>query len=285
MDRHPDDLLKDALAVIDRVCVEHSVWGLVPLFSGGHDSYCACYVASKHKRFKGEVFHIDTGIGSEKTKRFVQQVCDDEGWRLRVYKSTNPNDSYEALIRRAGFPGPSMHGTCYQRLKDRSVDKITSCRSKLILSRWALVTGCRSAESTRRMGHVEPIKTDPRTQSRVWVAPLHDWTGEDQTTFMNYHRLDRNPVKMSPLAMSGECFCGAFARPDEYELVKQFVPDVAAEIDRLSHIAKKCGKHSTWGTRPPKDGETGLVISETGPLCNSCDLKMASMGVKIIPQS
>lgn len=293
-DRHPDDLLKSGLAVIDRTCIEHSVWGLIPLFSGGHDSYCACYVASKHKRFKGEVFHIDTGIGSEKTKQFVQQVCDDEGWRLRVYKSTNPRDTYESIVRGGGFPWPQLHSLCYHRLKESCVKRMSRSRGILLRGgKWALITGARQQESVRRMGHIEAIRVgdaqskgstqpSPYGLHRLWVNPCYDWSGEEQVSFMNYHRLDRNPVKMSRLAKSGECFCGCFARSYELEVIREVCPDVGEEIDRLADIARKCGVRSVWGNTKV---ETGQEVAESGPLCNSCDLKMASMGVRIIPQS
>ena len=95
---------------------------------------------------------------------------------------------------------------------------------------------------------------------------------------MNDFALPRNPVKESLLGMSGECFCGAFARPYELEMIQQFAPDVATEIARLEQIAKECGRvQCRWGKRQP--GENGQVIVRTGPLCSSCDRKAAAAGV------
>lgn len=95
--------------------------------------------------------------------------------------------------------------------------------------------------------------------------------------FMNDWGLPRNPVKESIIGMSGECFCGAFARPYELEMIRQCVPDVAAEIDRLTEIAKECGTPCEWGKR--RKGESGVVTVHTGPLCASCDRKAAAAGV------
>lgn len=279
-----EQLLVNALAVIDKA-LDRKKYGVIhevaPLFSGGHDSYCACFVASKHKRFRGHVYHINTGIGSRATREFVEEVCKLEGWKLRVLKS---KDTYEQFIRDRGFPGPAMHLFAYNRLKDRCINQIT--RSGHKHHRTILVTGCRSAESVRRMGHVEPIKVGERQKDgkqfnmhRIWVAPCHNWSSQDQRDFMDLYNLPRNPVKESILGMSGECFCGAFARPNELDMIRQVCPDVAAEIDRLRQIAIDCGHHTTcvWG-RKPTEGE---VVLETGPLCTSCDNKARQVGIVV----
>jgi len=93
---------------------------------------------------------------------------------------------------------------------------------------------------------------------------------------MDAFGLPRNPIKMSPLATTGECFGGAFARPGELEMIRQVCPDVAAEIDRLTKLAAP-GKGCEWGKR--QKNEKGLIMVETGPLCSSCDLKAAASGL------
>lgn len=280
-------LLPKALAVIDEA-LDRKTYGVIhnfaPLFSGGHDSYCACFVASQHRRFNGSVYHIDTGIGAKATRAFVEQVCRDEGWKLKVLKS---NDTYERFVRDRGFPGPGMHRFAYDRLKDRCINMITKVARHHYKT--ILITGCRSDESVRRMGSVEPIKfgefqRDGKrfNKHRIWVAPCHDWTSENQIDFMNLFSMPRNPIKQTALGMSGECFCGAFARPYELEMIREFCPDVAVEIERLQVIAKECGHHNScvWGQRPTKDEE----VLETGPLCNTCDNKARQAGLKIIPR-
>lgn len=298
----PPELLASGLAVIDRgfaTGVIHYRNGgrgkprkevalfanaMAPLFSGGHDSTCACHVASQHPNFDGTVHHIDTGIGSTRTRAHVEDTAKSLGWKLKVHKSP---ETYEKFVRDRGFPGPGRHQWVYVRLKDRCVRMIVNRR------RVALITGCRSQESVRRMGHVEPIKIgepfiDKKTglekvdrKNRYWVAPCHDWSSEEQAAYMEEFDLPKNPVKLS-LGMSGECFCGAFASPGEIERIRHHVPDVAAEIDRLAAVARECGKHDVWGTRPP-GSRKGLEVARTGPLCSSCDLKAANAGVVFAP--
>lgn len=288
-----EDLLPRALAVIDEAVHICRYARMAPLFSGGHDSYCACFVASQHRKFDGRVYHIDTGIGSRLTRMFVEQVCKDEGWKLNVLKSVQTlgetvPPTYEGFVRKYGFPGPGRHGAIYRMLKDRSVRAITRHAGRHHAT--ILVTGCRSMESMRRMGHVERVKVGVVNKQgrveepyRIWTAPCHDWLSEDQVDFMNLYGLSRNPVKLSPLGMSGECFCGAFARPGELDMIRAVVPDVAAEIDRLQVVARECGhppeKCSYGGPRLKK----GEEVLETGPLCTTCDVKARLAGLNVVP--
>lgn len=283
--RTVEELLSSALVVIDQAFTI-GAWKMLPLLSGGHDSLSACYVASQHPKFNRVVYHIDTGIGSKKTREFVEEVCRDEKWELRVLKASDyrTKDSYEFIVRRIGFPGPSKHIMAYSRLKERCIERLTKGMGRK--HPWfALITGCRSQESVRRMGHVQPIKVgdvDKKTgkirhRSRIWVAPCHDWSAEEQNLFMDSFGLPRNPVKTSPLGMSGECFCGAFARPGELEMIRQICPDVAEEIDRLAEVAKSAGTPCIWGERPRKN----LEMLETGPLCSSCDQRARAAGIVI----
>lgn len=274
--REPEALLASALAVIDQGFAAAAT-GMLPLFSGGHDSLCACHVASRHPRFDRKVHHIDTGIGAKRTREHVEATCRELGWELVVWKS---NATYERFVSRLGFPGPGSHQWVYTWLKDRCVQRMTRGRGKVILA-----TGTRSQESVRRMGHVQPVKIGERSKktgilrrpNRIWVAPCHDWTTADQHAYMAEHDLPTNPLKIA-LGMSGECFCGAFASPGEIDRVRRHAPDVAAEIDRLAAIAGEAGKHAVWGTRPPSQ-KKGLVVAESGPLCSTCEHKARAAGL------
>lgn len=293
--RTPEELERSGLAVLDLAFRTPAVYTsartspptirhkypttLAPLFSGGHDSVCACWLASRHPRFDGRVYHIDTHIGAKAAREHVEATARQLGWKLVVLKA--PQD-FEHFVREHGFPGPAMHRWTYVKLKERCVRMIV--RRKRV----ALVTGARSEESTRRMGHTVPVRVGEQrmrngreitdNMNRWWVAPCHDWTAEEQAAFMDEHDLPRNPLKLR-LGLSGECFCGAFAAPGELERVRQWAPDVAAEIDRLAEIARSCGKHAVWGTRPPGRGKKGIAVVETGPLCVGCDRKAAAAGV------
>lgn len=259
--RDADALLASGLEVIDRGLFFGGL-KIMPLLSGGHDSICACHVASQHNEFDGSVYHIDTGIGAKYTREFVERLCRLQGWTLRVFRSAS---TYENFVAKNGFPGPAHHVYAYAHLKERCIRQI--CKSRMPR---VLVTGARSDESARRMGSVKPVQMGERDKNgklhnrkRIWVAPCHDWTKADQQHYMDEWGLPINKLKVA-LGMSGECFCGAFASPGELEAIRQHAPDVASEIDRLAVIAEQNKKHCVWGTRPGRPKAAGM-------LCAKCD--------------
>ena len=271
-----DELIDDSAAVLHKGICSAGNHNIEPLLSGGHDSIVATHIATQHPNFTGRVNHIDTGIGSQYTRGFVERLCESQGWNLKVWKSPS---TYEMFVRERGFPGPAMHQWAYIRLKERCVRMITKGKAPRVL-----VNGCRSAESVRRMGHVQPVKVGETNKEgkvserkRIWTAVCHDWSKAEQQLYMDEFGLPVNKLKVS-LGMSGECFCGAFAAPGEREAIKEHAPDVELEIQRLTVIAKECGKHCVWGTRPPKDKAKAV---ESGPLCSSCDRRAGAAGLMI----
>jgi hypothetical protein len=130
------------------------------------------------------------------------------------------------------------------------------------------------------MGNTNPIKIgyinkkgDWLEKNRVWTAPCHDWTKAEQQFYMHEMGLPVNRLKVA-LGVSGECFCGAFAKPNELDAIREHAPDVAKEIDRLTAIAARCRKPCVWGQRP----RGKATVAQTGPLCSSCDQRAAAGG-------
>jgi 3'-phosphoadenosine 5'-phosphosulfate sulfotransferase (PAPS reductase)/FAD synthetase len=257
------------------------------LMSGGHDSLCAAHLAANHERFCERfsgVIHINTGIGIEETRQFVRETCTQFGWPLWEVTAKDWKEdkyqSYEDLVVDQGFPGPAHHWKMYHRLKERAlravINKTPSRKRKI-----AFVSGRRREESQRRMVSCDmAIKTGEKNPSPrvVWVNPIIDWETIDKHKYMGRHGLPRNPV-VEKLCMSGECLCGAFAKPQELETIRAFYPDAAAEIDRIACLAKAAGKPHVWGVRPdpakvtenwsdfPKEHQ---MLAHAASLCSSC---------------
>jgi 3'-phosphoadenosine 5'-phosphosulfate sulfotransferase (PAPS reductase)/FAD synthetase len=257
------------LAMLDQAIAEHGgperckeVWGL---FSGGHDSLTATWVASHHPQFTG-VLHIDTGIGIEATRDFVRETCRERGWPLQVFRAADCGIYYEDLVLRWGFPGPPGHGVMYNRLKERALRKFIRSRKKGWWDRIVLASGCRRQESTRRMGHTEAIQ---REYARIWVAVIQDMTKSGVNDTVERAGLKRNQV-VDLIHKSGECLCGAYAKPGELEELALWFPDVAARIRSLESLAETAGFPWKWEGRPPKGYRTPKTC-ETGHLCWSCD--------------
>jgi 3'-phosphoadenosine 5'-phosphosulfate sulfotransferase (PAPS reductase)/FAD synthetase len=249
--------VREANDILDDAALIHGSSHTFGMFSGGHDSLVATHLASHHPSFSGAA-HMNTTIGIEETRQFVRDTCERHQWRL--HEKTGPK-TYREVILKYGFPGPGGHIYMYSWLKERALRKLVREHKQSHRDRIALVTGVRLSESSRRMGHVKPIV---REGAKVWIAPILNWTDDDKNEYIEYHRLERNPV-VANLCMSGECLCGAFAHPGELAELAVFYPSVAADIRALMVEAEAAGVHAKWGERPPKIRQG---------MCQQCELKL-----------
>ncbi len=272
------DKLQQAHIIIDEAIKEYCPFHVFVLFSGGHDSLMTThvtmsYLALAYPQLSRTVIHINTGIGLDPTRDFVYAMCQQQQWPLVEYKT--PPQVYDLLVEKHGFPGPASHRYVYVLLKERRIKDLTRdyTTPEKKKQRMLMITGVRREESVRRMGHVEQIKREGR---RVWVAPLIDWTKSDLLDYMQAHYLSRNEV-VDILHLSGECFCGSFAKPEELEMLRIFYPEMAARIERLQERAKAAGVPCKWGERPPRwwtqlhQGQE--YLPGFSPLCASCDAR------------
>ncbi len=244
------------------------------LFSGGHDSLSATYVASQVPQLTAAC-HINTGIGVRRMREFVRETCKTRNWPLIELKASQNTNAkgwpdpqiYREIVLKYGFPGPAGHGMMYARLKERALRRLARKYGADVRKnrRIILVSGCRSQESTRRMGTVDEVQVDGRA---VWVAPIHDWTKLDTTKLIEYAGLERNPV-VDCIHKSGECLCGAFGKPGELDELAIWpdTQEVYHEIKALESEAKAVGVHCVWGTRPPRACRSK---AKPGMLCWGC---------------
>jgi len=255
-----------AMDVITEAVQTHRPSHVFALFSGGHDSLTATSIASKHLNFSGAV-HINTGIGIPETRKFVRQTCRQHGWTLKEYRARDLGQDYEKLVLERGFPGPAHHYKMYNRLKERALRTLIREHKQKWNDRIVLVTGCRSQESTRRMGHVERIQADG---VKVWVAPIHDWTKLDCNDYIQHEGLTPNHV-VQVLHMSGECLCGAFAHKGELAEIEMWFPKTAKYIKDLEARVKAAGHDWGWEGSPPKRGGTrDSAGRKKQVLCTTC---------------
>lgn len=274
--------IETAVARLDAAIKLHNPVGVFGLFSGGHDSFSATYCASLHPMFTSAV-HINTGIGVPATRQYVRDTCSERGWKLLEYaaqdnataKGEFDPQSYEELCVRYGFPGPYGHGMMYARLKQRALQRLArlckaNCRGKE-KRRVLLVSGCRSQESSRRMGNTEEVQIDGQ---RIWCAPLHDWSKLDTSDCLEHAKQDRNLV-VDLIHKSGECLCGAFAKNGELEELNQFDLTRPAydEIKRIEAIVRPIHGWG-WGEKPLKK-QSCPIRPQDQHLCTQCNLTFA----------
>ena len=179
---------------------------------------------------------------------------------------------YDDMCLRLGMPGgPMAHSSQYHVLKEEGLKRAVKDHRQET-SPVGLVTGIRKSESVRRMRNAiaTPVRLEPK-QHRVWISPILDWTALDVNAFIEKEGLKRNLV-VDLLHRSGECLCGALARPEELKEIAYWFPEVAARIYALEEACyEKRLKHqwgSKWVQRPP-------VEQLELPMCQGCTTRWA----------
>ncbi|ADD81107.1 phosphoadenosine phosphosulfate reductase [Rhodococcus phage ReqiPine5] len=262
------DLIIQSHAIIDDAILVHGggrgIVGEAVLFSGGNDSTVLAHLVRERASW---AIHANTTIGIEETRQFVRDTC--AAWGLPLLEE-KPDTSYRDLVVEQGFPGPGHHFKMYQRLKERG---LRQARRKLVTDgrrqRVVFLAGRRREESARRAN----IVLHERIDSVIWASPLAMWTKLD----MNTYRTMMGDVPVNQVSdlihMSGECLCGAFAKPGELDMIGQFFPDTAEEIrsiERDVQAAGWTGSHCRWGHGAKGSAKRDDESDEVGMLCSSC---------------
>lgn len=232
----------------------------VLLFSGGNDSTVLGHL---FKDTATHAAHANTGIGIEATRQFVRDTCAD--WGLPLIEK-HPPVTYRELVVERGFPGPAMHYKMYQRLKERCLEQV---RRDLVSNgrrqRVLFIAGRRRAESARR----KDIPLYERNNSVIWASPIAMWTKFD----MNTYRLMMGdvPVNMASdkVGMSGECLCGAFAKPGELDMIGEHYPEARKQIEDLEREVRAAGHQEPYCNWGHGQGEPSY---RSGPMCTSCTI-------------
>jgi len=202
----------------------------------------------------------------------VRDTC--RAWGLPLLEKKTPVDYRQQVIKN-GFPGPGLHYLYYQKLKELALD---AARHDLLTNnrkqRLVFIAGRRRQESARRSktdglnGPKVPIYE--RDGSAIWISPLVMWTSLDMNTYRLMHPdVPHNQVS-DVLHMSGECLCGAYAKPGELDEIGYWYPEMKAEIRSLEAEVRAAGnvpeQFCTWGHGLGKP-------SKSGPMCSSCDAR------------
>ena len=258
--------------VLETAIAEYQPSHVFALFSGGHDSLCSTHIAAQHPAFSG-VIHCNTGIGIPETTAFVRETCARQGWPLFEYHARQRNGMpiYDDMCLRLGMPGGTFaHQSQYHVLKRDSLERAYR-QHRQGKTPILYVTGIRTAESDRRMRSpiAVPTRRDRKMPGIVWVCPTLDWTALDCTEYIDTQGLQRNPV-VDKLHRSGECLCGALARPEEIREIDLWYPEAGKRIHALEEECFKRGLPSEWGSRKqemPAPEQLGME------LCQSCETR------------
>lgn len=205
------------------------------LLSGGKDSTSMCQVLHEAGKLEACVA-LETGLATPDWKEFVIKLCEERNWPLEFYQT---NESYESLVSKYGFPGPTKHSWFMRYLKGRAVAQFKKYRPRAILA-----SGVRQDESVKRFANVRPVG--------IWegvptLAPIFDWTTEETWAFFRDRGFERAPA-YSTLQISGDCLCGAYAREGEFEALKFHYPETGKFLTELGEsIQNKHPQRCEWG--------------------------------------
>lgn len=286
-----DEAITRSNEILDEALAAYSIVGTYWLFSGGNDSVIVGHLL--HDRYDA-VLHVNTGTGIPATTQHVHDVAAAWGIRLhelhpknsyddlvmgRVIASTGPNAGKRAVWQ--GFPGPAGHKVMYRHLKD---EPLMTFRRSVVgdqgrTRKIAYLGGMRWGETERRFRNAEAIDQDGAI---VWVSPLVHWTDAHMSEYRARHRCQQDHEHVEhrlcfdgalPLNevtehihMSGECLCGAYAKPGELDEVEFFYPETAAKLRALETEAAQGGvRYCRWG-QPNGKAEA----APAGRLCSSC---------------
>jgi phosphoadenosine phosphosulfate reductase len=225
------------------------------LVSGGKDSLSTAQVLHEAGKLEACVA-LKTNLSTPDWEAFVVKTCQERGWRLEIYET---GASYDDLVLKYGFPGPSKHKWFMDYLKGRCIRKFRKAHPDGILA-----SGVRSGESARRLINTTPVGMWEGTPI---LAPIYHWTTDETWAFFRDRGFERAPA-YSTLQISGDCLCGAFAREDEFAALKFHYPEIAARFEALSEqIKTKFPKRCRWGWG---HGKAVVKPKNVSSLCVEC---------------
>jgi 3'-phosphoadenosine 5'-phosphosulfate sulfotransferase (PAPS reductase)/FAD synthetase len=288
-----DEAIARSHAILDEALATYPIVGTYGLFSGGNDSVILMHLMRERI---DALLHVNTGTGIPETTQHVRDVATAWGARLhelhprnryadlvmgRVLASRGPNTGKRAVWQ--GFPGPVGHRVMYRHLKD---EPLMAFRRSIVgdqgrTRKIVYLGGMRWAETERRFRNAEAIDQDGAI---VWVSAIVHWTDAHMSEYRARHRCQQGhehaPHRLcfdralplnevtAHIHMSGECLCGAFAKPGELDEIEFFYPDVAARLKALEAEAEAARIPACrWGQKPPGGGD---ATSPAGRLCSSC---------------
>ena len=276
VDKPVEELVEEGLRILMEAKELYKPVKTFILTSGGNDSTTLMHLV---KPYVDGAVHINTGIGIPETSEFVREIT--AYFELPLIELVTPPEVYRGIVlgkqeNKQGFPGPSMHNITYNVLKQHRIGELQRDYSKRG-ERLLLVSGVRSQESQRRMVNIGKNEHQPppkNTNRLAWANPIVHWTSFDMNNYRRAFQVPRSPVA-DKIHMSGECLCGAFARPDELKEIEFWYPETANYIKSLQAEALAMGKkYPYWGHREGERPKT------TGPLCSDCLFNMDEIPVK-----
>lgn len=234
------------------------------LLSGGKDSTLAALEMSKEDRLDG-VVHIDTGIGLNETREYVEDLSSRFGWNLKIFKGYT---SYDTYVLKHGFPTPTGHSQIMHILKLDAVRRFISWHKREKGEIPLIFSGVRSSESNRRSRWARKFQF---YQGAYWDCPVFHYTDEQVWKLHYEYQIPINSA-YGIIGKSGDCLCGAFGNLAEKRVIEKFYPYLS---DHISHLEEntKSEKYNIWGNTDKSICALKGNKHSEHLLCSECSLK------------
>lgn len=218
----------------------YAIRSLVCSFSGGKDSLVATHLIMmelKNIDIEKWVIYADTGVMLPTTTPFVEKICQEYGWNLKIVYG-----NFFDHIRK-GMPMPTMFrrwccGIC-------KLDPIHEFVKTLKPQR-AEITGLRRDESFRRrkLPSVFYLRV-----GHVWkYAPILDYTEKDVLRYMKEHSLPMPPHYAKGIKET--CQCGAFGSKKQMMILKAQYPELFQQFIEVEKKFKTGGAAFYFQNKP-----------------------------------
>lgn len=209
---------------------EYCIKSLVCCFSGGKDSLVAThYVMSELENVDIDkyVVFVDTGVMLPITRPYVEEVCRQFGWNLKIL-----HGNFFEKAEKFGMPTMRRRWCCWE-CKLKPIAEFT----RTLKPQRVEVTGLRRDESIRRRKLPEIFYVKKLC---VWkYAPIINWTEKDVLNYIQKHNLPMPPHYR--LGIRETCQCGAFSSKKQMMILKAQFPELFQKFIELERGFKSHG--------------------------------------------
>lgn len=219
-------MVEHSLELIREVAANKPLHWFYCFFFGGRDSLVATHLTHRATD-RAEVVFVNTTIGAEETLQYVEDTCQEFGWRLHIIR---PEQTYDELVARWGFPHWFKYRWCMRVLKVRPIEKFLKEHKPAIE-----VIGIRRSESLRRLIIYQCVKEFHAKKGRLLLAPLLRWDERERDRYIRDHKLPVNPLARI-FNFSCDCFCMAWPKASTLRKLRVYLPDIYARLSRLEQV-------------------------------------------------
>ena len=230
---------------IEQFVHDYAIRSIACCFSGGKDSlvsthYIMSALANQQDIDKWVIF-ADTGIMLPIAKPFVEEVCKNFGWKLKIV-----DGHFFDEAQTKGMPRMKHRWCCH-------ICKIEPMQNfiKTLASQRAEVTGLRRDESMKR-AKLNQIYYKRKVPSWAY-APIIGWS-EKQVL----HYIQKNDLPTPPhyrLGLRETCMCGVYSNRKQMEILKAKFPELWQQILDLEASFRTHGAAFYFRNKPVRASE------------------------------